>query len=52
MFIINLLNTLCLLECLYSYIFYIYWKVLFIIVKDISEYFTYCEVCIHQKVIL
>ena len=33
------------------YIFYIYRKVIFIIVKDNSEYFIYYDVYIHQKVI-
>ena len=32
------------------YIFYIYRKVIFIIVKDNSEYFIYYDVYIHQKV--
>ena len=33
------------------YIFYIYRKVIFIIVKDNSEYFIYYDVYIHQNVV-
>ena len=39
-------------EYVYSYTFYIYRKVIFIIVKDNSECFIYYEVYIYQKVIL
>ena len=42
---------LCLLQCLYSYRFYIYRKVIFNIVKENSEYFIYYGVYMYQKVI-
>ena len=42
---------LYLLECLYNYRFYIYQKVVFIEVKDNSEYVIHYEVYMYQKVI-
>ena len=50
-FIIVILKTSEVIFIRMYYIFYIYRKVIFIIVEDNSEYFIYYEVYIHQKVI-